>query len=122
MEGIANKSLNPGYSRLVSKDDHGPVIEALREPVIRRITAWTGGFDMQSIPEELPVQQQRIYDVLDGRIPSTDAQNEAYAALLVGACNHLSKTLRFLFEKIDDYAELLLPDDLISQFSILQRS
>jgi len=73
-----------------------------------------------SIPEELPVQQQRIYDVLDGRIPSTDAQNEAYAALLVGACNHLSKTLRFLFEKIDDYAELLLPDDLISQFSILQ--
>jgi len=73
-----------------------------------------------NIPEELPVQQQRIYDVLDGRIPSTDAQNEAYAALLVGACNHLNQILPFLFEKIDDYAELLLPDDLISQFSILQ--
>ena len=73
-----------------------------------------------NIPEELPVLQQRIYDLLDGKIPSTDAQNEAYAALLVGACNHLTKTLPFLFEKIDDYAELLLPDDLISQFSILQ--
>jgi len=73
-----------------------------------------------NIPEELAVQNQRIYDVLDGKIPSTDAQNEAYAALLVGACNHFSKTLPFLFEKIDDYAELLLPDDLISQFSILQ--
>ena len=73
-----------------------------------------------AIPDELPVQQQRIYDVLDGKIPSADAQNEAYAALLVGACNHLSETLPFLFEKIDDYAELLLPDDLISQFSILQ--
>tara|TARA_R110000744_G_scaffold2614_2_gene10408 strand:- start:9214 stop:12720 length:3507 start_codon:yes stop_codon:yes gene_type:complete len=73
-----------------------------------------------NISEELPVQQQHIFDVLDGRIPSTDAQNEAYAALLVGACNHLSETLPFLFEKIDDYAELLLPDDLISQFSILQ--
>lgn len=73
-----------------------------------------------NISEELPVQQQRIYDLLDGKIPSTDAQNEAYAALLVGACNHLTKTLPFLFEKIDDYAELLLPDDLISQFSILQ--
>jgi hypothetical protein len=73
-----------------------------------------------NIPEELPVQQQRIYDLLDGKIPSADAQNEAYAALLVGACNHLSKILPFLFEKIDDYAELLLPDDLISQFSILQ--
>ncbi|QXP79827.1 MULTISPECIES: BREX-1 system adenine-specific DNA-methyltransferase PglX [Winogradskyella] len=72
------------------------------------------------IPEELPVQQQHVYEVLDGTIPSTDAQNEAYADLLVGACNHLSETLPFLFEKIDDYAELLLPDDLISQFSILQ--
>ena len=73
-----------------------------------------------NISEELPVQQQRIYDVLDGRIPSADAQNEAYAALLVGASNHLNQILPFLFEKIDDYAELLLPDDLISQFSILQ--
>ncbi len=73
-----------------------------------------------NIPEELPVQQQRIYDVLDGRIPSADAQNEAYATLFVGASNHLNQILPFLFEKIDDYAELLLPDDLISQFSILQ--
>lgn len=73
-----------------------------------------------NIPEELPVQQQRIYDVLDGRIPSTDAQNEAYADLLVGACNHLNNVFPFLFEKIDDYAELLLPDDLISSFSIIE--
>jgi len=73
-----------------------------------------------NISEELPVQQQRIYDVLDGRIPSTDAQNEAYAALLVGASNHLNNVFPFLFEKIDDYAELLLPDDLISSFSIIE--
>lgn len=73
-----------------------------------------------NIPEQLPVQQQRIYDVLDGRIPSADAQNEAYAALLVGACNHLNNVFPFLFEKIDDYAELLLPDDLISSFSIIE--
>lgn len=73
-----------------------------------------------AIPEELPLQHQHICDLLDGKIPSTDAQNEAYRELLVGACNHLNKTLPFLFEKINDYAELLLPDDLISQFSILQ--
>jgi len=73
-----------------------------------------------NIPEELPVHQQRIYDVLDGRIPSADAQNEAYAALLVGASNHLNNVFPFLFEKIDDFAELLLPDDLISSFSIIE--
>ncbi len=73
-----------------------------------------------NIPEELPAQKQRIYDVLDGRIPSTDAQNEAYAALLVGACNHLNNVFPFLFEKIDDYAEILLPEDLISSFSVIE--
>src|SRR5680860_1264908 len=72
------------------------------------------------IPEALPVNAQRIYAILDGKLGGTSPQNEAYRELLVGACNHLSKTLPFLFEKIDDYAELLLPDDLISEFSILQ--
>ncbi|MDB4655545.1 BREX-1 system adenine-specific DNA-methyltransferase PglX [Flavobacteriales bacterium] len=72
------------------------------------------------IPEELPVKHQRIYDLLDGKIPSSNAQNEAFKLLLVGACNHLNTVFPFLFEKINDYAELLLPDDLTSEFSIVQ--
>jgi hypothetical protein len=72
------------------------------------------------IPDELPVKPQHIYDLLDGKIPSTNAQNEAYKELLVGACNHLNKVFPFLFERINDYAELLLPDDLTSEFSIVQ--
>ncbi|WP_089379944.1 BREX-1 system adenine-specific DNA-methyltransferase PglX [Lutibacter agarilyticus] len=73
-----------------------------------------------NIPDELPVNQQHIYDVLDGKIPSTNAQNEAYKELLIGACNHLNIVFPFLFEKLSDYSELLLPDDLISEFSIVQ--
>jgi hypothetical protein len=73
-----------------------------------------------NIPDELPINQQRVYDVLDGKIPSTNAQNEAYKELLIGACNHLNQVFPFLFEKINDYAELLLPDDLTSEFSIVQ--
>jgi type II restriction/modification system DNA methylase subunit YeeA len=72
------------------------------------------------IPEELSVKKQRIYDLLDGKIPSSNAQNEAYKDLLIGACNHLNKVLPFLFERINDYTELLLPDDLTSQLSIIQ--
>jgi hypothetical protein len=72
------------------------------------------------IPEELSVKNQRIYDLLDGKIPSTNAQNEAYKDLLIGACNHLNKVFPFLFERINDYTELLLPDDLTSELSILQ--
>ena len=73
-----------------------------------------------NIPDELPINQQHIYDVLDGKIPSANPQNEAYKELLIGACNHLHQVFPFLFEKLSDYTELLLPDDLISEFSIVQ--
>ena len=72
------------------------------------------------IPDDLPVKAQHIYDVLDGKVPSSNPQNEAYKELLIGACNHLHKVFPFLFERINDYTELLMPDDLISQFSIVQ--
>lgn len=72
------------------------------------------------ISEELQLNRQRIFDLIDGKIPSTNGQNEAFKELLVGACNHLNKILPFLFERINDYTELLLPDDLISELSIVQ--
>ena len=73
-----------------------------------------------NIPEELRVNQQKIYDLLDNKMPSTNPQNEAYKELLIATCNHLHTTFPFLFEKINDYTELLLPDDLTSDFSILK--
>jgi type II restriction/modification system DNA methylase subunit YeeA len=73
-----------------------------------------------NISDDLPVNQQQIYDVLDGKTPSNNAQNEAYKELLIGACNYLNIVFPFLFEKINNYSELLLPDDLISEFSIIQ--
>lgn len=71
------------------------------------------------IPEELKVKTQRIFDLLAGKIPSANAQNEAYKELLIGACNYLSHVFPFLFERINDYTELLLPDDLTSELSIV---
>lgn len=73
-----------------------------------------------NIHDELQVNRSKIGDLLDGRIPSSNAQNEVYKLLLTGVCNHLHKTFPFLFERIDDYTELLLPDDLTSEFSIVQ--
>jgi type II restriction/modification system DNA methylase subunit YeeA len=72
------------------------------------------------IPADLLVKKDRIFDLLDGKIPSPNPQNEVFKELLIGACNHLHKTLPFLFERINDYTDLLLPDDLISEFSIVQ--
>ena len=72
------------------------------------------------IPADLPVKKDKIFDLLDGKIPSPNPQNEVFKELLIGACNHLHKTLPFLFERINDYTDLLLPDDLTSDFSIVQ--
>ena len=73
-----------------------------------------------NIPDELKVNRQKIFDLLDNRIPSANPQNEAYKELLIAACNHLNITFPFLFEKINDYTDLLLPDDLTSDFSIVK--
>ena len=73
-----------------------------------------------NIPAELGVDTQQVYGLLDGRVPGRSPQNEAYKELLIAACNHLHSVLPFLFERINDYTELLLPDDLTSEFSIVQ--
>lgn len=72
------------------------------------------------ISEDLNLNRQKIYDILDGKIPSNNPQNEAYKELLIASCNHLSSVFPFLFERINDYTELLLPDDLTSELSIIQ--
>jgi len=72
-----------------------------------------------NIPEELILNKQKVYDLLSNRIPSSNPENEAFKELLIASCNHLHSTLPFLFERINDYTELLMPDDLTSDFSIV---
>ncbi|MDD3945761.1 MAG: BREX-1 system adenine-specific DNA-methyltransferase PglX, partial [Bacteroidales bacterium] len=72
-----------------------------------------------NIPGELKVNREQLFDILDGRQPSNNPDNDVYRMLLVAACNNLSHLFPFLFERIEDYTELLLPDDLTSPFSIV---
>jgi len=72
-----------------------------------------------NIPGELKVNREQLFDILDGRQPSNNPDNDVYRLLLVAACNNLSHLFPFLFERIEDYTELLLPDDLTSPFSIV---
>ncbi|WP_167646421.1 BREX-1 system adenine-specific DNA-methyltransferase PglX [Mameliella alba] len=71
-----------------------------------------------NLPDGAPAE---ISALLDGRTPSHDPQSEAYRLLLVHACNQWHKPMPFLFEELDDYSELLMPEDLLSQTSILAR-
>lgn len=69
-----------------------------------------------NIPDTAPAS---IAAILDGSTPSADPQAEAYRLLLVHACNEWHGPMPFLFEKLDDFSELLMPEDLLSQASIL---
>lgn len=76
---------------------------------------------MGHIDEEMVLvkTRQQIADLLAGKSPSHDPQGEAYRLLVVAACNAWNQAMPFLFELIDDYTELLMPDDLLSGNSIL---
>ena len=75
-----------------------------------------GHMDQDMIPEPKNMQ---ILNLLEGKIPSRDPQSEAYQLLIVAACNQWHRTMPFLFQKIDDFTELLMPTDLLSSNSIL---
>ena len=70
-----------------------------------------------NIPSYAP--SDKITSLLARQIPSANSHEEVYKLLLVSVCNNLSNLMPFMFEKIGDYTELLLPDDLLSKSSIL---
>jgi len=47
--------------------------------------------------------------------------SDLYRMLLVAQCNALSRVMPFLFERIDDVSELLLPDNLLRSDSVIAK-
>ena len=67
-------------------------------------------------------QKDKIQGLVDGSITSKNPQSDIYRILLVASCNALNDSLPLLFEKINDYTDLLLPDDLLSAESIITKT
>ncbi|WP_047306815.1 BREX-1 system adenine-specific DNA-methyltransferase PglX [Pseudomonas fluorescens] len=78
--------------------------------------AKAGHIDEDRVPEKT---RKQILALLSGTTPSHDPQQEAYRLLVVAECNSFHSAMPFLFERIADYTELLMPDDLLSGNSIL---
>jgi len=75
-----------------------------------------------SMPAELErhTNLARLNELLDGRIPSTDPRGEVYRHLVLAACRYYHALLPDLFEQLDDATELLLPDDSLTEHSVVQ--
>jgi len=101
-----------GYTRIrvVSAADEGQFQpEILAE-------AKAGHIDPERVPEAI---RQRVQALLGGQASSHDPQQEAYRLLVVAECNRFHQAMPYLFERIADYTELLMPDDLLSGNAIL---
>ncbi|WP_297632917.1 BREX-1 system adenine-specific DNA-methyltransferase PglX [uncultured Clostridium sp.] len=74
---------------------------------------------VSEIIDELNLNVNEIYDLLD--TGDTLDREKAYRIILVKQCNELGKIIPQMFEKISDYTELLLPDNLLEQGSVIRR-
>lgn len=101
-----------GYTRIRVVS---PADEAQIQPEILA-DAKMGYIDADRVPERTRSQVQAL---LTGSAPSQNPEQEAYRLLLVAECNSFNRVMPYLFERIADYTELLMPDDLLSANSIL---
>ncbi len=86
-------------------------IEGKTEPdVLARVT---------DVIDELKLNAEYIYELLDSG--KTEDREEAYKHILVKQCNELGKIIPQMFEKISDYTELLLPDNLLEEGSVIRK-
>lgn len=83
-------------------------------------SAFGEGFEILSsaadVADDLGLNKERIIDmVLDG-----NKEEDLYRTILLGQCHQLHEAMPFMFEKLDDATELLLPDNLTKTDSILK--
>jgi len=67
----------------------------------------------------LDIDASELFDILDGKVPSDNPQNEVYGRLLLAFCKSWHQAMPFLFGDEKDYTELLMPEDLLSDRSIV---
>lgn len=78
--------------------------------------AKAGDIDERVVSEAV---REQILNLLNGRAPSQNPEAEVYRLLLVAYCNQWHESMPFLFQRINDYTELLMPDELLSSSSVL---
>ena len=85
---------------------------------IRVFTDSEGSFKPEILKEaltvELPVDKARVMELLEKQ-----DNEELYKMLLIAQCNELSDGLPEMFEVISNYTELLFPNNLLKEDSIL---
>ena len=83
------------------------------------VEAKSGYFDDSLTPTEA---QNQVLSFIDRSSPSNNPESEAYRLLLVSACNYYHMAMPYLFARISDFTELLMPDNLLSSGSVMRNA
>ena len=88
---------------------------------VRVFTDEENNFKPQIITEAIHLDldglnMEKVYELKDA-----EKTEELYKYLLIVQCNALNKLLPGMFQKIADYTELLLPDNLLREGSVIQQ-
>lgn len=74
---------------------------------------------VSEVIDDLKLNAEEIYDLIDSG--KTEDREKAYKIILVKQCNELGKIIPQMFEKISDYTEALLPDNLLEEGSVIRK-
>ena len=88
---------------------------------IRVFTNDTGEFKPQILTEAIHLEldgldMNRVYE-----LENANKSEELFKYLLIVQCNALNSILPGMFQKIEDYTELLLPDNLLREGSVIEQ-
>jgi len=70
----------------------------------------------EALTVDLDIDKELVYE-----LKVNNKTEELFKYLIIKQCNSLNKYLPFIFEKIDDYTEILFPDGLLSKDSFLRQ-
>ena len=96
----------PTGVRIISSEDEGKI-----EPDVLT--------NINDIEDELDLNLDYVYDLQDRG--TEQAREELYKYILIKQCNELGNIIPQMFEKIQDYTELLLPDNLLQEGSVIRK-
>lgn len=88
---------------------------------VRVFTNEDGEFKPQILSEAIHLElddldMDKVYE-----LKNANKNEELFKYLLITQCNALSNILPGMFQKIEDYTELLLPDNLLREGSVIER-
>ncbi len=88
---------------------------------VRVFTDENNAFNPQILTEAIHIEMDGLNKEIVYNLKEKNANEELYKYLLIVQCNALNAILPVMFQKIEDYTELLFPDNILREGSVIEQ-